>query len=72
LQRGADSIGIVVVDVFAEKAMKVLLVQNHHVIEQFSSSTPDPSLGNTILPWASKRRPSRCNSNVLDRFRDSF
>jgi hypothetical protein len=28
-----DSIGVVVVDVFSEKAMKVLLVQNDHVIE---------------------------------------
>jgi len=33
LQLGVDSVGIVVVDVFAEEASKVVLVQDDHVIE---------------------------------------
>jgi hypothetical protein len=67
-----DSIGVVVVDALSEKTSKVFLVQNDHVIESFSSSTPDPSLGNSILPRASKGRPSRQSPNVLDRFGDLF
>jgi hypothetical protein len=33
LQFGVDSVGIVIVDVFSEKAPKVLLVQDDHVIQ---------------------------------------
>jgi hypothetical protein len=33
LQLGVDSVSVVVVNVFAEKASKVVLVQDDHVIE---------------------------------------
>ena len=51
-----DAVVVVVIDVFAEKASKVVFVQDDHVIEQFSAYAPDPSLGNPILPWTSKER----------------
>ena len=61
-----DPVGVVVFDVFAEQASKVVLVHDDHVIEQFFASTPDPSLGNPILPGASKSRPPRLDSDLVD------
>jgi len=46
-----DSIGVVVVDVFAKKASKMVLVYDDHVIQNLSPDAADPSLGNPILPW---------------------
>jgi len=62
LQLAVDSVGVVVLDGFAEKALEVLLVQHDHVIEQFPTSTPDPSRGDPILPRTSERRPPRLDS----------
>lgn len=49
-----DSFFIGVVDVFAEKTLKVSLVRNDHVVEQFSACAPDPPLGDSVLPRASE------------------
>ncbi len=62
-----DSVGVVVLDVFAEKALKVLLIQNDHVVEKLPASAADPSFRNPVLPGASKGRPPRLDSNMLDR-----
>jgi len=35
-----NSVGVVIVDVFAEESSKVVLVQDDHVIEQLSASCP--------------------------------
>jgi hypothetical protein len=67
-----DSVGVVVVDVFAEKLSKVVLVQDDHVIQQLSASAPDPPLGDSILPRAPKGRSLRRDSKILDRLRDQF
>ena len=72
LQLGVDSVVVVVIDIFPKKASKVVLVQDDHVIQQLPASAANPSLGNPILPWTSKGRSSRGNSNVLDRFGDPF
>jgi len=42
-----DSVGVVVVDVFAQQAMQVPFVHDDHVIQQLPASAADPSLGNT-------------------------
>ncbi len=47
LQLGVDTVCVVVVDVFADKALQVLLVQDDHVVEKLPASAPNPSLGNT-------------------------
>ncbi len=45
----------------------MLLVQDDHVIQQLPSSAADPSLGNSVLPRASKGRPARLASDMSDR-----
>jgi len=65
-----DSVGVVVVDVFAEKALQVLLVQDDHVVEKLPTSASDPSFGDPILPGTSKRRPPRLDSDLVDRMGD--
>ena len=72
MQLGVDAVGVVVVDVIAEEASKVVLVQDDNVIQQLPASAANPSLGNPILPWTSQGRSLRFNSNVLDRLGDPF
>jgi hypothetical protein len=48
----------------------MILVQNDHVIEQLSADAPDPALGRSVLPRASKRRPLRGHLESLDRHCD--
>jgi hypothetical protein len=55
-----------------EKAMQMSFVHDDHVIQHLSASAADPSFGNPILPWTSKGRSLRLDSNVLDRFSDPF
>jgi hypothetical protein len=71
-KQSVDSVGVVVVDVLAEKLPKVVLVQDDHVIQQLSASAADPSLGNPILPRAPKGRSLRLDSKILDRLSDAF
>ncbi len=72
LQLGVDAACVVVVDVFSEKSLKVVLVQDDHVIEQFSACAPDPSLRDSVLPRASECRSLRLNSEMFDRLSDPF
>ena len=44
----------------------MVLVQDDHVIEQFSPYAPNPSLGDPILPRAANRRSSRLRSDLID------
>jgi hypothetical protein len=67
-----DSVGVVVVDVFAKQTMKVPLIQDDHVIEKLPTSAAYPSFSNPILPWASKGRSLRLDSDILDRLGDPF
>ena len=71
-QLSVDSVGVVVVDVLAEKLSKVVLVQDDHVIQQLSASVADPPLGDPILPRAPEGRSLRLDSKILDRLRDPF
>jgi len=67
-----DSVGVVIIDIFAQQAMQVPFVHDDHVIQHLSASAADPSLGNPVLPGASKGRPVRLDSNILDRLSDPF
>ncbi len=64
-----DSIFVVVVDVFAQQAMQMLFVHDDHVIQYLSAGAADPSLGNSVLPWTSKGRSARLDSDIVDRLR---
>ncbi len=71
-QLSVNSVGIVVVDVFAKKLSKMPLVQDDHVIQQLSPSAADPPLGNPILPRTPKGLSLRLDSKILDRLSDPF
>jgi hypothetical protein len=47
-----SSVLVVVVEIFREKSFEVPLIQGNDVIEQVTPATPDPALGNTVLPRA--------------------
>jgi hypothetical protein len=42
LQLGVDAVYVVVVDVFSKQLLKVILVQNDHVIEKLVTSAANP------------------------------
>jgi len=65
-----DSVGVVVGDVFAEKTLQVLFIQDDHVVKKLPAGAANPSLGDPILPRASKSRSPRLDSNILDRLSD--
>ena len=48
-----DAVDIVEVDVLAEHAMKMPLVEHDHMIEQLPAHASHSALGRPILPWAS-------------------
>ena len=47
-----SSVLVVVAKIFREQSFEVLLIQRNDVIEQVTPATPDPALGNTVLPRA--------------------
>jgi hypothetical protein len=45
---------MVIAHILGQQPLEVLLVQDDHVIQQVSTATSDPALGDTVLPWAAK------------------
>ena len=58
---------MVVVDIIREKPLQMPFVQHDHMIEQLSSAAFDPSIRNSILPWASERGLLRLAAHGLHR-----
>jgi hypothetical protein len=54
LQSKMRSVLVVVVDVVVHQALQMSLVENDHMIEQFSAAAPHESLRNTVLPGTLK------------------
>jgi hypothetical protein len=65
-----DPVGVVVVDVFAQKTLQVLLVRYDHVIKQLPARAADPTFRHSVLPRASIGGPSRFDAKVADRLAD--
>ena len=49
-----STVFVVMADVFFQQPSQVPLVENDHVVEQVPTHTPDPALGDAVLPWTSK------------------
>src|SRR5215469_1322507 len=59
------SILMVVADILGQQPLQVPLVQDNHVIEQVSSTTPDPTLRNPVLPRTAKGSADRLASHLF-------
>jgi len=53
------SVVVVVGDVFLEESSQMEFAEDDDVVEQFASDTPDPTLGDAVLPRTAIRRPRR-------------
>lgn len=53
------TIFVVIGDVILDQTAQVTLVEDNHVIQHFSATTPDPSFRNSVLPWTTKARSRR-------------
>jgi hypothetical protein len=51
-----DSVGVVVIDVFAQQAMQMPFVHDDHMIEKLPADASHPSLGNPVLPRTQEGR----------------
>ena len=65
-QSEMSAIFVVIADVVFQQSFQVPLVQNDDVIKQISSHTPNPALGETILPRTAECRADGFSSVVLD------
>jgi hypothetical protein len=50
-QRIVNTVLMIKGHVFAKDSPKVRFVQSDHVIQDFAPASPNPSLGDAILPW---------------------
>jgi hypothetical protein len=46
-----SSVFMIVVHVVREESFQMAFVQRDSVVEEFTSATPDPALGHSVLPW---------------------
>ena len=53
-QREVRSVFVVVTDILVHQPPQMSFVQHYYMVEQISSTTADPTLGNAVLPRASK------------------
>jgi hypothetical protein len=57
---------VVIADVFVQQSSQVPLVQNDHMVKQLPTHTPNPSLGDAILPRTTKSSSDRFCSIPFD------
>src|SRR5450755_1954269 len=57
---------VVIADVFFQQSSQVPLVQNYHVVEQLSTHTPNPTLGDAVLPGSAISSSDRFRAMLFD------
>src|SRR5271169_4115571 len=57
---------VVIADVFVQQSSQVSLVQNDHMVKQLPTHTPNPALGDAVLPGTSKRGSDRFRAVLFD------
>jgi hypothetical protein len=57
---------VAIADILLQQPSQVLLVQNDHVVKQLLAHTPNPTLGDTVLPRTSKRGSERHCAVLFD------
>ena len=63
-------VAVIIPDELAQQAAKVILVEDDHVIEQFSTASPDPAFGHAVLQRTLVSGPQRPDSNTANRVAD--
>ena len=58
---------VVIADIVSQQPSQVSLVQNDHVVKQVPTHTPDPALGDAVLPGTSKSGSDRLDVAFSDR-----
>ena len=67
LETQVRSILMVVAHVFCHESLQMPFVEDDHVFEQISSATPNPTLGDTVLPRTAKGSACWVASHFLHR-----
>src|SRR5271165_2636013 len=57
---------VVIANVFVQRSSQVPLVQNDHMVKQLPTHTPNPALGDAVLPGTSKRGSDRFRAVLFD------
>ena len=69
-QREVRSVFVVVKDILVNQPLQMSFVQHYYMVEQISSTTADPTFGDTVLPGTSEAGPLGFDAKALDRTRD--
>ncbi len=65
VQRKMRSVVVVVTEVLVHKTLQVPLIENDDMIQEVSSTIPDPALGNAVLSRASEAGSFGLNTETL-------
>jgi hypothetical protein len=59
------SILVVIADIFSHEPFQMPLIEDNHVIQQVAAATPNPALGDAVLPRAAEGCANWLASQVL-------
>jgi len=65
-QREMSSVLVIVTDVLGHQPFQMAFVEHDHMVEQVSSTIPDPAFGDAVLPRASEAGSFGLDAEVLD------
>ena len=68
--RSVDALCVVVLDVLAQQASQMILVEHDDVVEQLAADAPDEALGCPVLPGTSEGCARGFDSESSDRLSD--
>ena len=57
---------VIIAEVFFQQSSQLSLVQNDHMVEQLPTHTPNPTLGDAVLPGTSKSSSDRLHAILFD------
>lgn len=56
------AVGVVVCDVLVQQPSGMALVENTHMVQQFTAAVADPAIDDAVLPGTAVRAPHRLDS----------
>src|ERR1035441_5677602 len=57
---------VIIAEVFFQQSSQMSLVQNDHMVEQLPTHTPNPTLGDAVLPGTAKNSSDRLHAILFD------
>jgi hypothetical protein len=59
-----SSVVAIITDAFLHQTLQIPFLENDPTVEQFSTTVPDPSLRDTVLPWIAEAGSLRLDTEA--------